>query len=97
MRVEGAGAVDRRQAEAATDDQGVPPRASVEGREGVADRLDRWGCQGRALADVQVCETVFFLRAAAPHTVPPPAFALDPAVCEGVHGSVGDVLAVVQA
>ena len=59
-------------------------------REGVADSLHRWGRQGGALADVEVREPVF-------HRIPPPTLALHTAVCEGVHGTVRDVLAVVEA
>lgn len=88
--VEGAGAVDWREAEAATDDEGVSLGAGVQCREGVADSLHRWGRQGGALADVEVCEPVF-------HRIPPPTLALHTAVCEGVHGTVRDVLAVVEA
>lgn len=101
VALEAAGTVDVSQAEAAADDEGVPVWASVERREGVADRLNRGRRQGRALADVEVCQPVDVLRAAAaaaaPHRAPPPSFALHAAVCEGVHGTVRDVLAVVQA
>lgn len=99
VALEAAGTVDVSQAEAAADDEGVPLRAGVERREGVAHRLNRGGRQGRALADVQVCQPIDVLRAAAaaPRGAPPPSFALHAAVCEGVHGTVGDVLAVVQA
>jgi hypothetical protein len=90
VRVQGAGAVDRREAEAAANDEGVPLRAGVERRKGVADRLHCWGRQGRALADVEVRKPIF-------HRVPPPALALHSAVREGVHGTVRDVLAEVEA
>lgn len=89
VRVQGAGAVDRSEAEAAADDEGVPLRAGVECWEGVADRLHRWGRQGCALANVEVREPVF-------HGVPPPALALHAAVCEGVHCTVRDILAEVK-
>lgn len=88
--VEGAGAVDWREAEAATDDEGVPLGAGVQRREGVTDGLHRRGRQGGALADVEVREPVF-------HCIPPPTLALHAAVCEGVHGAVRDVLAEVEA
>lgn len=99
VALEAAGTVDVSQAEAAADDEGVPVWAGVERREGVADRLNRGRRQGRALADVEVCQPVDVLRAAAaaPHRAPSPSFALHAAVCEGVHGTVRDVLAVVQA
>jgi len=90
VRMQGAGAVDRCEAEAAADDEGVPVRAGVECREGVADRLHRWGRQGRALADVEVGKPIF-------HSVPPPALALHSAVRKGVHGTVRDVLAEIEA
>lgn len=76
--VEGAGAVDGRQAEAAADDEGVPLGASVERWEGVADRLNGRRRQGRALADVEACEPVFFLGLL--HLVPHPTLALHTAV-----------------
>ena len=89
VRMQGTGTVDRREAEAAADDEGVPIRAGVERREGVADRLHRWGRQGRALADVEVCKPIF-------KCVPPPVLGLHSAVREGVHGTVRDVLAEIE-
>jgi len=56
--LEATGAVNRRQAEAAADDEGVPLRTGVERGEGVADRLNSWRCQCCALADVEVCQPV---------------------------------------
>lgn len=98
VRVKSAGAVDGGEAEAAADDEGVPLRARVERWEGVAHRLDSRGRQRGALADVQVRKPVLVVAAAAALCrVPAPAFALHAAVCERVHGPVGDVLAVVQA
>ena len=90
VRMQGTGTVDRREAEAAADDEGVPVRAGVERREGVADRLHRWGRQGRALADVEVGKPIF-------KRVPPPVLGLHSAVREGVHGTVRDVLAEIEA
>jgi len=68
----------------------VPLGAGVQRRERVADGLHRWGRQGGALADVEVRKPVF-------HCIPPPTLALHAAVCEGVHGTVRDVLAEVEA
>lgn len=87
--VESADTVDRCQAEAAADDEGVPLGACVERREGVTHCLHRRGSQGCALADVEVRKPIF-------HRIPPPALALHAAVCKGVHGPVCDVLAEVE-
>ena len=96
VALEAAGTVDVSQAEAAADDEGVPLRAGVERREGVAHRLNRGRRQGRALADVQAGEAVLVVAAAAGLSrVPAHALAPDAAVlCQRVHGTVGDVLAV---
>ena len=56
--LEATGTVNRRQAEAAADDEGVPLGTGVERWEGVADRLNSWRSQCRALADVEVCQPV---------------------------------------
>lgn len=89
VRVQGTGTVDRSEAEAAADDERVPLWACVESREGVADCLHGRGCQGCALADVEVCKPIF-------HRVPLPAVALHAAVRKGVHSTVRDVLAEVE-
>jgi hypothetical protein len=98
--VESTRAVDGGEAQAAADDEGVPLWARMERREGVTYRLHSRGRQRGALADVQVSEPILVVTAA--HSavlcsVPAHALALDAAICcQGVHGPVGDVLAVVQ-
>ena len=96
--VVGARAVHGGEAQAAADDEGVPLRARVERREGVAHRLHGRGRQRGALADVQAGEAVLVVAAAAALSrVPAHALAPDAAVLrQRVHGPVGDVLAVVQ-
>ena len=99
VRVERTRAVDGGEAQAAADDEGVPLRARVERWEGITHRLNGRGRQRGALADVQVGKPILVVTAAAAlRRVPAPALAPHMAVCrEGVHGPVGDVLAVVQA
>jgi hypothetical protein len=67
----------------------------VEPWEGVADSLHSRRRKSCALADVKVCEPVFFLCLL--HIAPPRVLAIHTAVCKGVHGTVCDVLAEVQA
>ncbi len=99
VRVVSAGAVDGGEAEASADDEGVPLRARVERREGVAHRLDRRRRQRRALADVQAGQPVGAGAGVLPRRrVPAPAFAPHPPAVrrQRVHCPVGDVLAVVE-
>jgi hypothetical protein len=99
VRVEGAGAVDGGEAQAAADDEGVPLRACVQRWEGVAHRLHSRGRQCGALADVQVREPVPVVTATPANALgsaPAHALAPDAAICcQRVHGTVGDILAVV--
>jgi hypothetical protein len=90
--VERAGAVDRGEAQAPADDERVPIRARVQRRERVTHGLHCRRRQRRALADVQARQPVLVALHRAPAT------ALASAVCgQGVHGPVGDVLAVVES
>lgn len=96
--VQRARAVHGGEAEAPTDDERVPLRARVQRRERVAHRLHCGRCQRRALADVQARQPVP-LPAAAAALRCVPAMALPPHAAvggQGVHGTVRDVLAVVQ-
>lgn len=99
--VQRARAVHGGEAEAPTDDERVPLRARVQRRERVAHRLHCGRGQRRALADVQARQPVPLPAAAALRCVPAMALALALAPHaavggQGVHGTVRDVLAVVQ-
>jgi len=95
--VERAGAMHGGEAEAAADVERVPLRARVQRRERVAHRLHSRRGQRRALADVQARQAIPVIAAATPRRVPAPALAPHAAVCcQRVHGTVRDVLAVVQ-
>jgi hypothetical protein len=98
VRVERAGAVDGGEAEAPADDERVPLRARVQRRKRVAHGLHRRRRQRRALADVQARQPVLDTVVRSLHRAPATALAPGAAVRgQGVHGAVGDVLAVVQA
>lgn len=56
-----ASTMDRCQAEAATDDQGMPTGACVESRERIAQCLNSRWCERGALAYIQVCEPFLFI------------------------------------
>ena len=75
----GAGAVDGRQVEAAADYEGMPAGARVQIRERIAQCLYRRGCEGRALADVEVRKP--FLLVPALHGCPNVVLVLHPALC----------------
>lgn len=90
----GAGTVDGRQVEAAADYQGMSAGARVQIRERVAQRLHGRGCEGRALADVEVRKP--FLLVPALHGCPNIVLVLHPALCQRVHCPVCNVLAEVQ-
>jgi hypothetical protein len=93
--VERTGAVDGGEAQAPADDERVPLRARVQRRERVAHGLNCRRCQRRALADVQARQPTV-VRAL--HRTPATALAPQAAVHgQGVHGTVGDVLAVVES
>lgn len=83
-----------RQIQTAADYQGMPIRARMQSGKRVAYRLYSWRSEGSALADVEVGETFLLVLVlhGGPHVV---LVALGSTLCQRVHSSVGDILAVV--